>query len=98
MEKRGADGHIVPFKSKFPSGMKALGDKLHALGLKFGLYSCAGERTCEGWPGSYGHERMDAADYASWGVDYLKYDYCGFVRCSLAVAQSPHARADAVCT
>ena len=78
MEKRAADGHIIPFKSKFPSGMKALGDKIHALGLRFGIYSCAGERTCEGWPGSYGHERIDAADYASWGVDYLKYDFCGF--------------------
>jgi alpha-galactosidase len=77
-EKRGADGHIVPFQSKFPSGMKALGDKIHALGLRFGIYSCAGERTCEGWPGSYGYETTDAADYASWGVDYLKYDFCGF--------------------
>ena len=46
MEKRGADGHIIPFKSKFPSGMKALGDKIHALGMRFGIYSCAGERTC----------------------------------------------------
>ena len=77
-EKRGADGHIIPFKSKFPSGMKALGDKIHALGLKFGIYSCAGEHTCEGWPGSYGYEKEDASDYAAWGVDYLKYDYCGF--------------------
>ena len=77
-EKRGADGHIVPFASKFPSGMKALGDYIHDLGLKFGIYSCAGNYTCEGWPGSYGHEAIDAADYASWGVDYLKYDYCGF--------------------
>ena len=78
MEKRGADGHIVPFASKFPSGMRALGDKIHALGLKFGIYSCAGKTTCEGWPGSYGYEEIDAADYAAWGVDYLKYDYCGF--------------------
>ena len=78
MEKRAADGHIIPFASKFPSGMKSLGDKIHALGLRFGIYSCAGEKTCEGWPGSYGHEAIDAADYASWGVDYLKYDFCGF--------------------
>lgn len=60
---------VIPFKSKFPSGMKALGDKIHALGLKFGIYSCAGEHTCEGWPGSYGYEKEDAADYAAWGVD-----------------------------
>jgi len=77
-ETRGADGHIIPFKSRFPSGMKAVGDKIHALGLKFGIYSCAGKTTCEGWPGSYGHETVDANDYASWGVDYLKYDFCGF--------------------
>ena len=78
MERRGDDGHIVPHPKKFPSGMKALGDKIHRLGMKFGIYSCAGEKTCEGWPGSYGYEKIDAADYASWGVDYLKYDFCGF--------------------
>ena len=77
-EKRGDNGHIIPFKSRFPSGMKAVGDKLHALGLKFGIYSCAGKTTCEGWPGSSGYEPVDANDYASWGVDYLKYDFCGF--------------------
>ncbi len=77
MERRGEDGHIVPNNAKFPSGMKALGDYIHSLGLKFGIYSCAGNVTCEGLPASYGHEAIDAADYASWGVDYLKYDYCG---------------------
>jgi alpha-galactosidase len=77
MEKRGPDGHIIPFASKFPSGMKALGDFIHGLGLKFGIYSCAGNKTCEGFPASFGYEAIDAADYASWGVDYLKYDYCG---------------------
>ena len=77
MEKRGSDGHIVPFESKFPSGMKSLADYIHSLGLKFGIYSDTGNTTCEGYPGSFGYEHIDAADYASWGVDYLKYDYCG---------------------
>lgn len=72
-------GHILPFEDKFPSGMKALGDYIHSLGLKFGVYSGAGDATCEGEPGSgsRGHEEMDALDYASWGVDYVKYDFCG---------------------
>lgn len=56
--------------------MKSLGDYLHSKGLKFGLYSSAGTMTCEKRAGSLGHEEMDAADYASWGVDYLKYDNC----------------------
>ena len=62
---------------RFPNGMKAVGDYLHARGLKFGIYSCAGKTTCEGWPASFGHEREDALDFAAWGVDYLKYDFCG---------------------
>ena len=67
---------IVPFADKFPSGMQALGDYIHSLGLKFGLYSDTGNKTCEGYPGSFGHERLDASTYAEWGVDYLKYDFC----------------------
>ena len=73
---RDINGHVLPFKSKFPSGMKALGDYIHSLGLKFGIYSDAGDSTCEGYPGSKGRETMDAEDFATWGVDYLKYDYC----------------------
>ena len=69
-------GRIVPFQDKFPSGMKALGDHLHALGLKFGVYSDSGNKTCEGYPGSFGFETIDAQTYAEWGVDYLKYDFC----------------------
>ncbi|KAG2482926.1 hypothetical protein HYH03_018204 [Edaphochlamys debaryana] len=77
MEKRDpATGKILPFKDKFPSGMKALGDYIHSKGLKFGVYSDTGNHTCEGYPGSWGHEKIDAATYAEWGVDYLKYDYC----------------------
>ena len=75
--QRGEDGHLRSHPQRFPSGMKALGDYIHARGLKFGIYSCAGHVTCEGWPASFGHERIDAADWASWGVDYLKYDFCG---------------------
>lgn len=56
--------------------MKALGDYLHDKGLKFGLYSSAGTNTCEGRAGGIDYEMIDAADYASWGVDYLKYDNC----------------------
>jgi alpha-galactosidase len=73
---RDAAGNIQPDPQRFPSGMKALGDYLHARGLKFGLYSDAGDKTCGGRPGSQGHEFQDAAQYARWGVDYLKYDWC----------------------
>ncbi len=61
---------------KFPDGMKALGDYIHSKGLKFGIYNCAGTKTCAGFPGTRGHEYQDALKYASWGVDYLKYDWC----------------------
>ncbi len=73
---RDADGNLVPDPAKFPSGMKALGDFLHARGFKFGIYGCAGSKTCGGYPGSMGHEYQDARVFASWGVDYLKYDWC----------------------
>ncbi len=74
--KRGADGRMVPDPVKFPSGMKALSDYVHSLGLKFGMYSCAGNMTCAGYPGSFDYEYLDAETFASWGVDFLKYDYC----------------------
>jgi alpha-galactosidase len=70
-------GAIQPSAKGFPSGMKALGDWLHAKGLKFGIYSSSGTATCEGRPGSLNFEEQDAKDYASWGVDFLKYDDCG---------------------
>lgn len=73
---RDANGNLVADPKKFPSGMKALGDWLHARGFKFGIYSCAGRRTCADYPGSWGHEFQDARTFASWGVDYLKYDWC----------------------
>jgi alpha-galactosidase len=73
---RAADGAIRPDPARFPSGMRALAAYVHARGLKFGLYSDAGDRTCEGRPGSRGHEAQDATTYAAWGVDFVKYDWC----------------------
>lgn len=73
---RDASGNIVPDPQRFPSGMKALADYVHSKGLKFGLYSDAGAKTCQGRPGSNGYEVEDALQYAAWGVDYLKYDWC----------------------
>jgi alpha-galactosidase len=69
-------GFVYPDPQRFPSGMKALADYIHSKGLKFGIYSCAGEKTCAGRTGSRGHEYQDALTYAKWGVDYLKYDWC----------------------
>jgi alpha-galactosidase len=63
--------------AKFPD-MKALADYVHGKGLKFGIYSSPGPKTCAGFEGSFGHELKDAATYAAWGVDYLKYDLCSF--------------------
>ncbi|HWZ96539.1 MAG TPA: glycoside hydrolase family 27 protein [Candidatus Dormibacteraeota bacterium] len=73
---RDENGFIVADPQRFPSGMKALADYVHSKGLKFGLYSDAGKKTCAGRPGSQGHEFQDAIQYARWGVDYLKYDWC----------------------
>jgi alpha-galactosidase len=75
-KSRDADGNIQADPEHFPSGIKALADYVHSKGLKFGLYSDAGSLTCYGRPGSAGHEFQDARQYAKWGVDYLKYDWC----------------------
>ena len=73
---RDANGNIVADPQRFPHGMKAVGDYIHSVGLKFGIYSDAGSKTCQGRPGGLGHEYQDAMQYAAWGVDYLKYDWC----------------------
>ena len=73
---RAADGTIVADAQRFPSGIKALADYVHSKGLKFGIYSDAGTQTCAGRPGAKDHELQDARTYASWGVDYLKFDWC----------------------
>ena len=75
--ERDRNGNIQPDPARFPSGIKALADYVHSRGLKLGIYSDAGARTCGGRPGSRGHEYQDARSYAEWGVDYLKYDWCG---------------------
>ncbi|MER5475859.1 lectin [Streptomyces sp. NPDC002734] len=81
--QRDAQGNLRAHPTKFPSGMKALGDHIHSLGLKFGIYQVPNEKTCAqgggafpGATGSLGHEAQDARTFASWGVDYLKYDWC----------------------
>lgn len=73
---RDEEGNIIINREKFPTGMKALADYIHSKGLKFGIYSDAGYKTCGGFPGSRGYEYQDARQYAEWGVDYLKYDWC----------------------
>jgi len=72
---RDAQGNIQTNK-KFPD-MKALADYVHSKGLKLGIYSSPGPNTCAGYEGTYGHEEQDARTYAAWGIDYLKYDWCG---------------------
>ena len=73
---RDSVGNIIVDAERFPSGMKALADYVHSRGLEFGLYSDAGLKTCQGRPGGRGYEFQDARQYAAWGVDYLKYDWC----------------------
>lgn len=77
-DDRAPDGTIVP-NEKFPD-MKGLGDWLHSNGLKFGIYSSPGDLTCGKYLGSIGHEKQDAETYNEWGIDYLKYDWCGYSR------------------
>jgi alpha-galactosidase len=73
---RDSVGNVLADPQRFPSGIKALADYVHGKGLKFGLYSDAGMKTCQGRPGGRGYEFQDARTYAAWGVDYLKYDWC----------------------
>ena len=78
LRERDENGCLVADPAKFPHGIKYLSDYVHSKGLKFGMYSCAGTRTCAGFPGSFDHEYQDARTFAEWGVDFLKYDYCYF--------------------
>ncbi|MBL1082784.1 NPCBM/NEW2 domain-containing protein [Streptomyces actinomycinicus] len=75
---RDTDGKLVPDPVRFPGGIKAVADYVHAKGLKLGIYTSAGIKTCNsaGFPGALGHEYSDARQFADWGVDYLKYDNC----------------------
>lgn len=88
LRERGADGRLVPDPEKFPSGIAGTAAYVHGLGLKLGIYGDAGTATCAGYPGSLGHETIDAQTFADWGVDYLKYDNCN--------NQSDESRADYV--
>jgi alpha-galactosidase len=75
---RDANGKLVPDPVRFPNGIKAVADYVHSKGLKLGIYTSAGTKTCNsaGFPGALGHEYSDAQQFADWGVDYLKYDNC----------------------
>lgn len=86
--QRDAQGYIQA-NSKFPD-MKALADYVHSKGLKLGIYSSPGDKTCAGYEGSLGHEKQDAETYARWGIDYLKYDLCG-LRTEMKKAPTPEA-------
>jgi len=86
--ERDAQGYIQS-NSKFPD-MKALADYVHSKGLKLGIYSSPGDKTCAGYEGSLGHEKQDAETYARWGIDYLKYDLCG-LRTEMQKAPTPEA-------
>ncbi|KAJ7497251.1 glycoside hydrolase [Mycena latifolia] len=76
MARNSTTNAIVPDPTKFPNGISGVATQVHALGLKFGIYSDAGTATCAGFPGSLGFENVDAATFNAWGVDYLKYDNC----------------------
>lgn len=76
LKSRDSAGRLVPDPNKWPQGIKAVTDQIHNMGLKFGLYGCAGRQTCAGYPGSQGHEAQDAKSLADWGVDYWKHDNC----------------------
>ncbi|MZD06472.1 alpha-galactosidase [Streptomyces sp. SID5785] len=78
LPERDADGKLVPDPARFPDGIEAVADYVHAKGLKLGIYTSAGTKTCSdiGFPGALGHEYSDAQQFADWGVDYLKYDNC----------------------
>lgn len=98
LPQRDENGNLVADPVKFPRGIRALADDLHAMGLKLGIYSCAGHMTCGGYPGSNSYEFEDARAFADWHVDFLKYDYCYkpqhergdqlYQRMSLALANS----------
>jgi len=90
---RDENGNIIADPQRFASGIKALADYVHSKGLKFGLYSDAGSKTCQGRPGSQGHEFQDALQYARWGVDYLKYDWCNTETRNAQEAYSTMSRA-----
>lgn len=93
---RDRQNNIIPDPEKFPSGIKALADYVHSKGLKLGIYSDAAQLTCGGWTASLGFEEQDARTFASWGIDYLKYDYCNAPEDSATARQRYRTMADAL--
>jgi alpha-galactosidase len=89
--ERDANG-VLHSNAKFPD-MKALADYVHSKGLKIGIYSSPGPKTCAGYEGSYNHEAQDAQLYAQWGIDYLKYDACSFIQ-EVMEKQAPNDKAE----
>ena len=89
--ERDASG-VLHTNAKFPD-MKALADYVHSKGLKIGIYSSPGPKTCGGYAGSLGHEEQDAKMYAEWGIDYLKYDMCSFIP-DVMMKQAPNDKAE----
>ncbi len=75
-DQRDEQGVLQADPVKFPKGMKDIGDYIHSKGLKFGIYQDRAYRTCQSLPGSFGHEQIDMATFAAWGVDYVKMDSC----------------------
>lgn len=93
---RDRENNIIPDPEKFPSGIKALADYVHSKGLKLGIYSDAAQLTCGGWTASLGFEEQDARTFASWGIDYLKYDYCNAPADSATARQRYRTMANAL--
>ena len=96
--QRAANGELTGDAAKFPRGMPWLADQIHALGLRFGLYTAIGARTCQSLPGSWGHYDQDARAFASWGVDFVKVDDCGGLPPGISVeALTEHFRQFGAC-
>ena len=91
-DRRDGNGDLIADPKKFPNGIKALADYVHEKGFKIGIYSDAADKTCAGYPGSLGFEDQDAALWASWGIDFLKYDYCNAPLFDQAIAIERYTR------
>ena len=90
---RDADGNLQADSTRFPDGIKYIADKVHAMGLKFGIYEDSGTSTCGGYPGSWGHYTQDADQFAAWGVDYVKLDGCNVPSVAGQTAEQTYAQA-----
>lgn len=91
-DRRDSNGDLIADPEKFPNGIKALAEYVHEKGFKLGIYSDAAEKTCAGYPGSLGFEDQDAHLWASWGIDFLKYDYCHAPRFDQSIAIERYTR------